>query len=80
MPAQVIVPGKRFVFSAERRASLLDFFIDDKLVQTVQYDGEIGAIGFEPKKATMRIYAFGAEEMYPESAPKAAKAPNSPSP
>ena len=75
LPAQVIVPGQRFVFSAERRGSLLDFFIDDKLIQTVQYDEEIGAIGFEPKKATMRIYAFGAEEMYPRSAPSRRRHP-----
>ena len=75
LPAQVIVPGQRFVFGAERRGSLLDFFIDDKLIQTVQYDEEIGAIGFEPKKATMRIYGFGAEEMYPRSDAKRAKIP-----
>jgi hypothetical protein len=80
LPARVIVPGQRFVFRAERRGSLLDFFIDDKLIQTVQYDEEIGAIGFEPKKATMRIYGFGAEEMYPRIAPESAKSPNSPSP
>ncbi|MHB1037844.1 MAG: protein kinase domain-containing protein [Pirellulales bacterium] len=80
LPANVIVPGKRFVFSAERRGPLLDFFIDDKLIQTVQYEGEIGAIGFDPKKATMRIYGFGASQMYPQIAPKAAKTPNAPPP
>ena len=56
LPAQVIVPGQRFVFSAERRESLLDFFVDDTLIQTVQYDEEIGAIGFEPKKASRVVF------------------------
>ena len=78
--AGIITPGKRFIFTALRRGSLLDFLIDQKLVLSVQFDGKIGTVGFAPGQGTMRIYAFGAYEMYPDSTPKAAKAPNSSSP
>jgi hypothetical protein len=73
--AGVIVPGKRFVFTARRRGSALDFLIDNQLVHGVEFDGPIGAVGFAPHKGTMRIFAFGAYEMPPRNVSKAPKAP-----
>jgi hypothetical protein len=60
--AGAITPGKRFMFEALRRGSLFDFLVDQKLVLSVQFDREIGAVGFTPGKGTLRIYAFGAYE------------------
>jgi hypothetical protein len=53
------------VFTALRRGASLDFLIDNKLVHSVEFGGEMGAVGFAPRKGTMRIYAFGASEMHP---------------
>jgi hypothetical protein len=64
----IITPGKRFVFRALRRESMFDFLVDQKLVLSVQFDRETGSVGFAPRKGTMRIYAFGASELYPHNA------------
>jgi hypothetical protein len=72
----IITPGKRFILTALRRGSMFDFLVDQKLVHSVQFDREIGSVGFAPRKGTMRIYAFGVSEMYPHSAPKVPSAPS----
>jgi hypothetical protein len=53
------------VFTALRRGASLDFLIDNKLVHSVEFGGEMGAVGFAPRKGTIRIYAFGASQMWP---------------
>ena len=65
LPASVITAGKQFSFVAEHRGDQIDFFIDDKLVQTVRYGGEMGSVGFAPKKGVMRLRSFGASQMWP---------------
>jgi serine/threonine protein kinase len=63
--AAVITPGKPFLFRVEHNGSLLDFFIDDKLIQTVEYSAQMGSVGFAPKQATMRIHSFAITQMWP---------------
>ncbi len=77
LPTSVITPGKQFAFSAEHRGDQLDFFIDDKLVQTVRYDGEMGSVGFAPKKGVMHLRSFGASQMWtwPPAGPPQTNAP-----
>jgi hypothetical protein len=65
-PAIVITPGKEFQFQVEHYGKLLDFLIDGKLIQTVEFAGDLGQVGFMPKKATLRIRAFGGSQMWPQ--------------
>ncbi len=64
-PSDIITPGKPFLFRAERRESLIDFLIGDRLVHSVQYGGEMGIVGFASKEGTIRIRSFGVSQMWP---------------
>jgi len=54
-----IVDGKPFTFELERKGKTLTFRIDGKPVHTVEaHDESLPVVGFEPRRATMRIYDF----------------------
>ena len=59
-PAEAgIVDGRPFVFEVKRTGTTLSFSIDGKLVHTVAApDGPLPIVGFEPRRATMRVYDF----------------------
>jgi hypothetical protein len=63
--ANIITPGKAFLFSARPRGSLIDFLMNEKLVHSVQYEGEMGTVGFVPRKGAIRIRSFGVSQMWP---------------
>jgi serine/threonine protein kinase len=63
--ANTIAPGKPLLFVAKRRGPLIDFLINDKLVYSVQYEGEIGTVGFAPRRGAIRIRSFGVSQMWP---------------